>query len=379
MKRRTLLLIALTLGLAYAAYYVAEKRAPAQEIASALLYPGLLAQVNEVEKIDLSEGQERLTLQRLEAGWVVPARDNFAVSTGAVKELLLQLASLKIREAKTATPALYATLGVEPIDAPKAASREVVVSAKGAAPLADLLIGKARKTQGADAPGHYVRRQGEPTTWLVEGELVLKAERNDWLDTSVVDIPVERVKKVSLLRPGKPPVVVAKANPQVQLFTLQKIPKGSEPRSVAVVSSVGGLLLDLRFDDVAAASKVAGLSPQNSAEIETFDGLVATLQRYEVNGQSLVAFSFAYLAPVSAPTPVNPPPANDTTLPPGSVPPPPTTAVTAPDVAAEVALLTARTQPWVYQLPAYKKQALDKTLEDLLKPKGLEPTTSMPE
>ena len=373
MKRRALLLVGLTLVLAYAAHYVAKTRAPAQDVASSLLYPDLLAQLNDVQKIDITQGQEHLTLQRLDAGWVMPSRDNFVVNAGAVKELLVQLASLKMREAKTATPALYATLGVDAPDAPKATTRAVVVSAKGDAPLADLLIGKARKAQRVDAPAHYVRRQGEPTAWLVEGELLLKAKRNEWLDTSVLDIPVERVRKVSLQQPGKTPVVLAKASPQEQLFTLQKMPKGSEPRSVAMLSSIGGLLLDLRFDDVAAASKVAGLSPQSSAEITTFDGLVATLKRYVVNGQSLIAFSFAQQTGV---TPATPPPANDKNLPPGSVPPAPAPVA---DVAAEVALLNARTQHWVYQLPDYKGRALDKTLEDLIKPKGLQPTTSMPE
>ncbi len=376
MKRRTLLLIGLTLGLGYAAYFVAKTRAPSQEVTSTLLYPGLLAQVNDVQKIDIIQGQEHLTLQRLDAGWVMPARDNFVVNTGAVKELLVQLASLKTREAKTATPALYATLGVEAPDAPKATSREVIVSAKGDAPLADLLIGKARQAKRMDAPAHYVRRQGEPTAWLVEGELLLKAKRNEWLDTSVVDIPVERVRKVSLQQPGKTPVVLAKASPQEQLFTLQKIPKGSEPRSVAMLSNIGGLLLDLRFDDVAAASKVAGLSPQSSAEIETFDGLVATVKRYVVNGQSLIAFSFAQQTGV---TPATPPPASDKNLPPGSVPSAPAQLAPVADIAAEVVLLNARTQHWVYQLPDYKSHALDKTLEELIKPKGLQPTTSMPE
>ena len=373
MKRRALLLVGLTLVLAYAAHYVAKTRAPAQDVASALLYPDLLAQLNDVQKIDITQGQEHLTLQRLDAGWVMPSRDNFVVNAGAVKELLVQLASLKMREAKTATPALYATLGVDAPDAPKATTREVVVSAKRDAPLADLLIGKARKAQRVDAPAHYVRRQGEPTAWLVEGELLLKAKRNEWLDTSVLDIPVERVRKVSLQQPGKTPVVLAKASPQEQLFTLQKMPKGSEPRSVAMLSSIGGLLLDLRFDDVAAASKVAGLSPQSSAEITTFDGLVATLKRYVVNGQSLIAFSFAQQTGV---TPATQPPATDKNLPPGSVPSAPAPVA---DVAAEVALLNARTQHWVYQLPDYKGRALDKTLEDLIKPKGLQPTTSMPE
>ena len=376
MKRRALLLVGLTLGLAYAAHYVAKTRAPAQEVASTLLYPGLLAQINDVQKIDITQGQEHLTVQRLDAGWVMPSRDNFVVNTAAVKELLVQLASLKIREAKTATPALYATLGVEAPDAPKATTRAVVLSAKGDAPLADLLIGKARKAQRVDAPAHYVRRQGEPTAWLVEGELLLKAKRNEWLDTSVVDIPVERVRKVSLQQPGKTPVVLAKASLQEQLFTLQKIPKGSEPRSVAMVSSMGALLLDLRFDDVAAASKVTGLSPQSSAEIATFDGLVATLKRYVVNGQSLIAFSFAQQTGV---TPATPPPANDKNLPPGSVLPAPAQSAPVADVAAEVALLNARTQHWVYQLPDYKSHALAKTLEDLIKPKGPQPTTSMPE
>ena len=42
------------------------------------------------------------------------------------------------------------------------------------------------------------------------------------------------------------------------------------------------------------ANVLDGLTPVGTAELETFDGLVATLSTYEVNGKPLVSVRFEY-------------------------------------------------------------------------------------
>ena len=371
MSAKRLAFAVLALAVAYGAFHVSHRQAPSQDVESALLYPQLLEQLNEARKVTIALPTERINLVRAGDGWVLADRDNFPVASAQVKELLMQIAAFRIREAKTSKPENYASLGVEDLSTPSSGARQVSVLDAGDKPLADLLVGKERKAKGADSPAHFVRRAGEAGSWLVEGDLTLKTKRNDWLDINIVNVAVERVRKSSLLNEGEPPVVVAKSTPREQLFTLQDIPAGKEARSIALVSNVGGLLLDMRFEDVAAASKVAGLSPRRIAVVETFDGLVATLKQYEVDGKRWASFSFAY-RPEAA---VAPPPAAATgkegnsaegkTADDGK-----TEAV---DVATEVKSLNEKTAPWVYQLPDYKLRTLEKSLADLTKPKDKRP------
>ena len=254
MSAKRLAVAVLALAMAYGAFHVAHRQAPTQDVESALLYPQLLEQLNDVRKVTLALPAERINLVRSGDGWVLADRDNFPVASAQVRELLMQIAALRIREAKTSKPENYANLGVEDLSLPNSGARQISVLDTADKPLADLLVGKERKAKGAGGTSHFVRRAGEGGSWMVEGDLTLKTKRNDWLDTNIVNVPVERVRKSRLLTAGAPAVVVAKATPKDQLFVLQDVPTGKEARSIALVSNVGGLLLDMRFEDVAAVS-----------------------------------------------------------------------------------------------------------------------------
>ena len=254
---------------------------------------------------------------------------------------------------------------MEELDLPKASGLRVSVSGKSEQNLAALIVGKARKPSGNESAGHYVRRVGEASALLVEGELGVKLKRNEWLDTAIANIPVDRVRQVSLQGNGEPPVVVTKADRKDQLFTLQNVPKDKEAKSAALVSNVGGLLLDLRFEDVASAKVVAGLKPERTATLETFDGLTATLESYALEGRSLVAIRFAH-HPVAAQAVTAKPAEGDT----ANAKP---AGADAPDVAKEVETLNERTRLWVYQLADYKARTLKRSFADLVKVKEKAP------
>ena len=369
MSAKRLAVAVLALAMAYGAFHVAHRQAPTQDVESALLYPQLLEQLNDARKVTLALPAERINLVRSGDGWVLADRDNFPVASAQVRELLMQIAALRIREAKTSKPENYANLGVEDLSLPNSGARQISVLDTADKPLADLLVGKERKAKGAGGTSHFVRRAGEGGSWMVEGDLTLKTKRNDWLDTNIVNVPVERVRKSSLLTAGAPAVVVAKATPKDQLFVLQDVPTGKEARSIALVSNVGGLLLDMRFEDVAAVSKVAGLAPLRTAVVETFDGMVVTLKLYEIDGKRWASFAFESHPENAVSIPASPAASQDGTAEVKTE----DGKATTPDIASEVKRLNEKTALWVYRLPDYKLRTLDKQLADLIKPKDNRP------
>lgn len=363
--RKPLLLIAAAV-IAYGAFHVTQSKAPSTEVENAPLYPGLIDRLNDTRSINIQTADDSFTLQRDGERWTMVERDGFPVKFDMAKEALVQLSALKVREAKTAKPENYPTLGVTDVLAGDA--RRVTVRAEGDTPLADLLIGKGRAAKGVESPGHYVRRFGEQTAYLVEGDLGINGKRNDWMEAAIIDLPVERVRKVTLTHAGQTPVVVAKENPKVQLFALQGTPDGYESRSSAVISSIGGLLLDVRFEDVAAKAKVDGLVPRAIVEVQTFDGLVATIEQYDVKEKVLVSFDFAFNEELVLPVEAAPAPPAAPDAP--SSPPPAETQDQLAKVKAEVEQLKSRTAGWVYELADYKTRIIDKKLEDLIKVKS---------
>jgi len=363
--RKPLLLIAAAV-IAYGAFHVTQRKAPSTEVENAPLYPGLIDRLNDTRSINIQTANDSFTLKRDGERWAMVERDGFAVKFDLAKEALVQLSALKIREAKTAKPENYPTLGVT--DTLAGDARRVTVRGESETPLADLLVGKGRAAKGVESPGHYVRRAGEQTAFLVEGDLGISGKRNEWMDASILDLPVDRVRKVTLTHAGQAPVVVAKANPQAQLFALQETPEGYESRSSAVISSIGGLLLDVRFEDVAAKGKVEGQVPRAIVEVQTFDGLVATIEQYDLKDQVFVSFDFAFneelvLAADAAPAPPAVPGA-----PPA--PPPVDTKAQIEKVKAEVEQFKARTAGWIYELADYKTRIIDKKIADLIKVKS---------
>lgn len=377
MNANKALVLAAAALIAGGAYYVTREKAPSTEVENALLYPGLLDRLNDSRSIEIKGADDAFTLKRDAGQWAMVERDGFPVRGEMAKAALVQLADLRIRERKTSKPANYAELGVTDEAAAGSDTRRVTVRADGDAPLVDLIVGKARQAKGLESPGHYVRKAGEPTAWLVEGDLTVATRRNDWMDTQVLDLPVERVRRVTITHPEKQPVVVTKANPQQQLFTLHDAPKGYEARSSAVISSIGGLLLDVRFDDVAAAGSIEGLVPRTIVEVQTFDGLVATLEQYDVKDKTRVKFDFAFnpdlvYAASEATAAAAPAAAATGQAPAGASPPaaPTPTVKPASEVQAEIETLKKKTAPWVYTLADYKVRIIDKKMEDLIKTKA---------
>lgn len=366
MDMKKLLLAGAALLAAFGAYQVNQGKAPTSIVESALLYPTLLETLNDAQRIDIASAAGSFQIAREGERWVMADRDNFPIQAAPVRELLMQVASLRIREEKTSRPEQYATLGVEDLNTPKAAGQGVTVIGKSASPMANLLVGKARKAKGSDLPGHYVRRDGGPVALLAEGELAVKAKRLEWMDTAIASIGVDRVRKASINYAGQESVVVSKGSRKEQLFTLQGIPAGKQAKSSAMVSNVGALLLDLRFEDVAGAKALEGQVPAGTAQIETFDGLVATLSSFDLKGKPVVTLKFEFKPELAeaAPT-VEKPKEAAAGAPEAGVA---DANAKAGDVAAEVARLNERTVPWAYQIPEYKVRTLKRSLADLVQP-----------
>ncbi len=369
MNTRKLLLLVVAGLIAYGAWHVSQRKAPSTDVGNALLYPGLLDQLNESRSIEIQTGDDKFTLRRDGEKWSMVERNGYPVHVDKVRAALVQLSGLKIRESKTSKAENYPTLGVADTPASGGESRRVTVRGETGEPLVDLMVGKARQAKGVESPGHYVRRHGDATAYLVEGDLAIAVKPNDWIETAIVDIPVDRVRQVTLGHYGAQPVTVSKKDRKEQLFTLQNPPEGHDARSAAVVSSIGGLLLDMRLDDVIAANKVEGGTPRTIVDVQTFDGLVATLEQYDLDGRVFVTFKFAFNPDLVAP-------AAEAGKPDGAAKDGGAAAQAAPDtgappdVKAEVEKLNARVQGWAYELPDYKTRIIDKKMEDLIKVKG---------
>lgn len=366
MNNKLLLALLLAVTLGGVAWKISSEKAPQTEVTRSALSAGLIDKLNDVSRIELKSGASSTTLKRAQDQWTVANRDDFPAEAGAVKRLLLGLADLQIVEAKTSLPDSYARIGVAD---PGAGSDSLAVELYGTKDdkLLALIVG--HKREGAQQSQRYVRRAGEAQSYLVNGKVEASADPITWLDARVVDVDTGRVRQVVIAPADGARIAIAKHKPKDNFFELVDVPAGKVPRSKALVSSLGAVLLDLRFNSVAAAARFADAKPLRHTTVETFDGLVAHIDEFEADGKTYARFDFAYDASKVdaealkdiAPAASEPPPV------PGTEP-----AKAASDAApkesvdAEAARLKTRTANWVYELPDYKMRMLSKRLDDLV-------------
>lgn len=365
MNTRNIIIALATVVVVFAAWQTSREKAPATTIQSERLYPGLVDRINDVTGITIRSTQTTTELARKDTRWVVTNRDDYPATFANVKNTLLNIANATVVEQKTANPERYAQIGVADLDDADSEATLVDINGGPDETLASLLIGNERSASQLNARQYYVRKSAEPGALLVEGELNVSARPQDWVDPNVVNVATGRVRKVTITAADGSAVVVSKEKPTDNFFSLENVPDGFTAKSRSVISSLGAVLLDVKFENVAAASRVQNAEPVSTAEIRTFDGLVVNASRYALDDEHFVRFEFAF-DPASVVTPE--PTTTDDEQADENADTPAVTEDDEPSVAEEAGQLNDKTANWVYALPDYKNRMLEKRFDDMIKP-----------
>lgn len=324
-----------------------------------VLYPGLKDDLKSVTAIRIFKaGDTRaIELVQKDGQWSVTERANYPADAGKVRKLLLAIAEAKPVEEKTSNPENYAALGVEDLSGPSATGSRVEL--EGTARPVNLIVGKAGGVKGT-----YVRRAGEPASWLINESIGASTTVHDWLRASVVDVTADRVQSVSVTLDGKSPYTAAKSSRADADFKLEGLPKGKEADAFAV-NGLASTLTGLTLADVSPAQEFAGVKPSGKATVKTFDGLVVDLDGYAKDGKHYIAVKSAYEAALAERFRVatkTPEPAEGAAA--EAVPAP---AAPTESVEASAKSTNDRLQGWVFEIPDYKYDAIFKPMDSLIK------------
>jgi len=287
--------------------------------------PGLERTVNTITEVKIAKGDgTHATLEKQASDWIVAER-GYPADSSRVRKLLLNLADLRIVEAKTSDPSSYAEIGVEDVTSPKAGGTRIDLIEPGKT--VSLIVGKP---SGADSS--FVRLSGVKESLLATPQLSPEADPRRWLDPTVIELPQSRVKEVVEQPAGGPGYTVTRASAQQTDFSVPDLPKGRELSSPSAADSVAGALASLTLDDVRKAGG-AGTDPAH-ATFKTFDGLTV-----EVTGRKDGENRYIAL----------------------------TAASTAKQTADEAKQINARLSGWEFEIPGYQYDAIFQPLDGLLK------------
>lgn len=345
--------------------------ASATEQDSGLLFPDLEARINDVARVEVIDKDGSFEVARQADSWGMPSKGGYPVDFTKVKQLVVEVSKLEKLEPKTATPAKFASLGVEDVSEPDAQGKLVRLKAADGSELAAVLIGNSRPSQNRGGrPSLYARLPDDNQSWLVEGRVMIEPEPT-WLAKTIAEIGFERMAAARITHPEGEVVFVSRPSPEDKDFVLADMPEGRELRYAGVASGLARALQRLNLEDVAPREEVDfSAGPNYMAEFTTWDGLRIDVRSMDRDDKSCLQLTASYdesLRPAPAgPTagPTAPEEGAEATEPEAAPP----VGKSPEQVQAEVAELNERWSRWVYIVPGYTANNFKMTTEELLKP-----------
>ena len=331
-------------AVAGAAAALNSERGFTQQTASGPVFPGLIDKVNEVAKIAVDHKDGRYSIVRGADGvWSVPESDGYTANQGQAKKIILQMADLKLFEAKTAKPDLYNRLHLEDMKKKDTQARRVrLYDAKDGA-VAEVVVGKKRyNLPGTLREGAYIRKPGDPQTWLARGEIDVPTDVKSWLRNGILNIREEDVATIDIRHPDGEVIKITKEDPKAKHFTLHGVPEGKKLKYDSDPGNIASVVEDLELDDARKEGHVA-FDDNNtlSAVYTSRSGLIAKLWLTKVNDAEWLKLEVS--AKPDAPAPKE-------------------GAKSAAEIAKRV---TEWTRGWVYRIPDFKAQRLRRNMAEM--------------
>jgi hypothetical protein len=243
-----------------------------------------------------------------------------------------------------------------------------------------LIVGK--QAQGAQS--QYVRRAGEPKSWLVNKSIDTSSSADQWLRKDVIDVSADRVQSAEVTVEKSKPYSAVKKTRADEDFSVEGLPKGKQLSSPSAADNFATALASLTLSDVKAASEVTD-PPSARATIKTFDGLVTEATGWKKDDKHYIALKTSYdpaLADKFKVATAEPEkkdgagtdgdkkdaPANSEGAPPADKPAEAEAAKPAGrNVEQESTKANAQLNGWVFEIPAYKYDAIFKPVDELIK------------
>lgn len=384
MKLKTLSMLAVIAAvLIIVAVFMVEQQEPGAPMTGQPVFPELKTAINDVTELSVDTQSGTITLHRQEDIWRVREKYDYPADLGTVRETLIGLAELTTLEPKTRKPELYEKLGLQDVETEGSLSTGITLKDATDNTVAVAVIGNDRPAKGKGGYKElFIRKAGDPQTWLVEGRLTIEKNPGKWLDKELTQIETKRVRRLVVTHPDKTRLVVEKAKPTDLNYQVANLPDGLEIESQFTVNNVVSTVTSLSLDDVKPQDEVPFEDqPIRIAVFETFDGLQGTVQLLPKDEKNYVTISAVFNADlVWKPEPEREaePEKESESQADGSsgIDVQDTEAGTNPDqprikseaeVKAEIEALNQRVGGWVYIIPKFRADALLKKPQDLLK------------
>lgn len=361
-KHVSILAIAVAVVIAAIFLLLPEQTGDEAPPGEAAAVPGLEARVNDLDRVTVvGAGDEVLaSLVRGATGWTIGELAGYPANLETLRAVLGGLATARALEPKTDNPDYYDRLGVEDVAGENAGGLRLDLGA-GETASWSVIVGNEAPARG----GHYLRLADAAGSVLADFDADVPASAAGWAESTVIDLMAGEVAEARIRHPDGETVTARKVSADESDFSLVELPEGREAKSAWAVNSLGSALSTLDFETVRRADEF-DWSEAVELRVLRFDGLAVTARLLRdgdtdwlrlaaaappepatTGGEATVDVSVGDEVATDAPA-VEPSPATNT-------------------VREAADTINARVAGWAYGIPAYKADAMDARLEELLK------------
>lgn len=246
------------------------------------LFADLARNAASVESISVSQGDNKLTIEKSGERWLVKEKGGFPASTDKVRALLLAFSEASLAEAKTRREASLNILELEDPKDNSANSHLVQLAKSGGTVVAEAIIGKTRADAfGAGKAGTYVRRPGDVQAWLIDRQIVAGTKLSDWTRERLFDVKPESIKTVTIEADGDTSYDIVRDS-DGRTFKLLRMPDGKKLKFANSADDIVDTLSSFNLNETRKQDSPEATAPQNTnfgiARLETDDGLKVYLK-----------------------------------------------------------------------------------------------------
>ena len=255
------------------------------------VFPRLNAKPEAAKVLVIETGGLKLKfMQNKDSVWVAEDKFKYPASSKLIQKVISQLADMRKIAIKTRMPSRFNQIGVEPYQQADANSVFVKLKAADGEILAESIFGaQFRRNNIGVAEGTFIRHPKEQQAWLASGSIDIPSDLLSWLDTRILNIESNEIKKIKLWDKLGRAAVVVRSNDGGQFIYQNR--DGIEYLDREIAKNLFESLTKLSFVDVLPRKTSEKWQSILDFEVEAYSGSKIAGQLFRDDSRKILQFS----------------------------------------------------------------------------------------
>ena len=223
-------------------------------------------QLNDIKEINIDNSKKKILIIKDQDNWYMTSKSGYKVKNEVVRKNLIQISELRFSEKKTNEESLYSRLDLDYPNDEDGDSKLISIINNDKQILVEFILGKKKKD------GVYIKKIKDKESWLTSGTLDMSSVEMDWLETKILDIDYQDVKKASINHLNKSESFSLTKDDKNENFLIDNLTKEQIPKSDLIANHIGYFFTNLIFEDVVKRKNVIDSELRTKINFELFDG-----------------------------------------------------------------------------------------------------------